>query len=92
MSTARFIEVITVDDLEDHARDVLQRIRDERQSIDVADGDVIIARIAPVPPQNDRKTRDEWWQEVQRLGEEISRHWPEGVSAEEAISEQRRDL
>jgi antitoxin (DNA-binding transcriptional repressor) of toxin-antitoxin stability system len=92
MSDAKTIEVISIGDLGEHARDVLQRIRDSRETIDVVDGEQVIARITPVQTQSERKTRDEWWQEVMRLGEEISKHWPEGVSAEEAISEQRREL
>lgn len=33
-----------------------------------------------------------WWAEHDRLVEEIGAHWPEGVSAVDAIREQRREL
>jgi len=39
-----------------------------------------------------RRASQEAWERMDRLAEEISAAWPEGVSAVEAIREQRREL
>jgi len=52
-----------------------------------------IARLVPI--QATAESEDDWrsvWAEMDRLAEEISAHWPEGVSAADAVAEGRSRL
>jgi antitoxin (DNA-binding transcriptional repressor) of toxin-antitoxin stability system len=53
------VTAIDVRELETHARDVLRRVKDGGEVIDVADGDMVIARIVPVAAPFDRKQLEE---------------------------------
>ncbi len=86
------LTTISIRELHEHTKDVLQRIREEGQTVDVLDGDAVIARISPVAVEDERLSDEEWWAEFKRLGEEISRRLPAGTSAVEAVAEQRREL
>jgi antitoxin (DNA-binding transcriptional repressor) of toxin-antitoxin stability system len=92
MSVKQAASAIDVEELEEHTRDVLRRVREGGEVIDVADGEVVIARLVPVKVPVDRQALEEWWAEVDELAEEIGKYWPEGVSAAEAVAEQRREL
>jgi antitoxin (DNA-binding transcriptional repressor) of toxin-antitoxin stability system len=39
-----------------------------------------------------RRAIDEWLARVEKTAAEIGKHWPPGVSAAEAVAEQRRKL
>jgi antitoxin (DNA-binding transcriptional repressor) of toxin-antitoxin stability system len=92
VKSKQVVTAIDVRELEEHARDVLRRVKDGGEVFDVADGDAVIARIVPVAAPFDRKQLEEWWERHDELAEEISRHWPEGVSAADAIADVRREL
>ena len=86
------VSAIGVRELEEHTREVLRRVREGGEIIEVADSDGVIARIVPVKAVGDVEAFDDWWEQIDHLAEEISKHWPEGVSAAEAVAEQRREL
>jgi antitoxin (DNA-binding transcriptional repressor) of toxin-antitoxin stability system len=92
MATKRAVGAVGVRELEEQTRDVLRRVRDGGETIDVIDRGVVIARIVPSPPPVDPETLKHIWERRHRLAEEISRHWPEGVSAADAVAEGRREL
>lgn len=83
---------IDVEDLKEHTSDVLRRVRDGGEVLEVIDHGTIIAMIVPAPsrvsPENRSTFRHEWTE----LSREIGRRWPKGVSAVDAIREQRREI
>lgn len=81
---------VGVRELKLHASEILRRVREENKSFDVTYRGRIVARI--VPAREGRKNFDEaaFWRDVDELAEEIEIHWPKGVTAAEAIAEQRR--
>jgi antitoxin (DNA-binding transcriptional repressor) of toxin-antitoxin stability system len=79
--------------LEGRIAEILRRLREEGEPIDITDQGRLIARLVPAaPPRPSREDIEAWWAEHDRLAEEIGRDWPEGVSAVEAVREQRREL
>jgi len=91
MSATQAIHAIDIEELKVHTRDVLRRVREGGEVIDVADGGVVLARLVPVPPA-DAATREVIRERRRQLIEDIGRVWPEGVSAADAIADVRREL
>ncbi len=87
---------IAAHDLHERTAEILKRLREDGEPIDITDQGRVVARLVPVEPlERPRPTREEleaWWARMDALAEEISRDWPEGVSAVEAVREQRREL
>jgi prevent-host-death family protein len=81
---------IGVRELKLHASDILRRVREDNESFEVTYRGHVVARL--VPAREGRKNFDEaaFWRDVDELAEEIGAHWPEGVTAAEAVAEQRR--
>ena len=78
--------------IEERIAEILRRLREEGEPFDITDQGRVVARL--VPAERPRPTREEieaWWAEHDRLAEEIGEDWPEGVSAVEAVREQRRE-
>ncbi len=94
------MKTISARDLEDHPADVLRQVRDERAEFEVVDAGHVVARIMPAdeaeatPPAEagSDQSLDEFWAEWDRASRYISERWPKGVSAVDAVREQRRDL
>jgi antitoxin (DNA-binding transcriptional repressor) of toxin-antitoxin stability system len=86
------VAAIGIRELEEQTREVLRRVREDGETVDVIDGATVIARIVPVKSTVDPQALEERWNQVDRLAEEIDRSWPDGVSAAEAVAEQRREL
>jgi antitoxin (DNA-binding transcriptional repressor) of toxin-antitoxin stability system len=92
MSVKRAIHAIIIEELERHTRDVLQRLREAGKIVDLMDGDEVIAQLVPMTREVDRAALAEWRKRHEELVLEIDKHWPEGVSAADAIADVRRDL
>ena len=80
---------IGVRDLKAHASEVLRRVEEDREVIEVTRRGAVIARLVPVPRRVDPERMKRIWEEEDRLAEEIARYWPAGVSAADAIAEDR---
>lgn len=72
--------------------EILRRVRENRASVDVTYHGQVVARIVPVPQSPDEKALKRFWERRDRLGEEVGKHWPKGVSAVDAIREGRQEL
>lgn len=78
--------------LKEKTSEIMRRVREDREPYEVTYHGRAIARIVPVengPPQT---SLEDFWKEWDELGEALSTEWPEGVSAVEAVREQRREL
>ena len=84
---------IGVRELKAHTSRILRRVRDQGETVDVTHRGRVIARLVPAErPQPTPEELAAFWEEWDRVGAEISKGWPEGVSAVEAVREQRREL
>ena len=72
--------------------DVLRRVRERGEEIDVTHRGSVVARIVPVGPVHARRRSAAAWAEFDRVAREIGRRWPRGVSAVRAVREGRRRL
>lgn len=84
---------IGVRELKEHTSEVLRRVREDKATYQITYRGRIIAELAPTS-YADRENED-WdsiWAEMDELAAEISKKWPRGVSAVDAVREQRREL
>ncbi len=94
------MSTIGINDLRNDIDSILHRVTDEGETIEIEKDGHVVAQLAPVNPsattaehtgEDDLMAQHEAvWAELRRIGEELSKSWPEGVSAVDAIREQRR--
>ena len=76
--------------------DILRRVREGGEAVDVTLRGRVIARIVPVATDRraDRAARTRRsravWTDLDKLAVEIAARWPKGVTAARAVSEDRR--
>ena len=86
------ITLITAHELHEQTQAILRRVREQGETIEVVDQGTIVARLVPPEPRDvELEQLATIWAERDRLAEEIGKHWPEGVSAVEAVRDVRRD-
>lgn len=84
---------VGIRELKAHASEILRDVRERGETVELTLHGRPIARLVPIQPEGENE--DDWrsvWAEMDRLAEEISAHWPEGVSAADAIAEDRSRL
>lgn len=87
------VAVIDVSELEQQTRNVLRRVRESGEAFDVLEDGRVLARLVPAPPVVDEATRHAIIERRRKLIEDIGMAWPkDGMSAAEAVAEQRREL
>ena len=83
-----------VKELEASIHEVLGEV-EGGQTIDITRQGKVVARMTPVqqaPQSHLRRDENEAWAKLNTLIDEISDDWPEGVSAQDAINDVRREL
>jgi antitoxin (DNA-binding transcriptional repressor) of toxin-antitoxin stability system len=83
------MSAVGVLELKEQTDEIVRRVREDKESIDVTYQGEVVARLVPIPRPVDLETLSRLWEEEDRLAEEISKYWPEGVSAADAIAEDR---
>jgi len=84
---------VGIRELKEQASAILRKLREDKETITITYRCRPVA--LPVPIEHTEKDESLWeatWAEMDELAQEIGRYWPEGGSAAEAISEQRREL
>ncbi len=85
------MENVTARELKQHTGMILREVREHGKELVITYRGVPVARLVPTRSgETAERVLESVWMEMDRLAEEIGRKWPEGVSAEEAVSEQRR--
>jgi prevent-host-death family protein len=86
-------------ELKAHLGEVLRQVRERQEVYAVTHRGRTIARLIPealarAPLDSDSQAPDfeTLWSEMDQLAAEIGQEWPEGVSAAQAVSEDRREL
>ena len=85
---------VGVRELKQHTTQILRRVREQGETIDVTYQGQVVARLVPVRrSQPDRSEANaDVWADLDRLAEEIGARWPSGVSAADAVREAWREL
>lgn len=72
--------------------EVLRQVEEEGQAIEVTRGGQAVARLVPVQSRTHNvEAVRQALVELDLLAAEIGKHWPEGVSAEDAVTDVRGD-
>ena len=86
---------IGVRELKEQTSRVLREVRESGEIFEVTNRGRVIARLVPAghrPPVAEQEKVAAVWADMDQLAAEIAAHWPKGVSAVEAVREQRREL
>ena len=86
------METIGVGELKECACEIVRRVRDDGEAFEVSYRGLVFARLVPVTQpetKNDLSSFSASWEE---LAKAIGSHWPDGVSAVDAVREGRREL
>lgn len=86
------MQQVGIRELREQASQILRRVREDGEAFEVTYHGRVVARIVPTLQVERELTVEEWLEGWDRLAEEISAVWPPGVSAVEAVREQRREL
>ena len=84
---------IGVRELKEHASNILRRVREDGETVIITYRGKAVARISPMEDLEAKKARvEEVLRKMEELSKEISKDWPKGLSAVDAVREQRREL
>jgi prevent-host-death family protein len=87
------VSSVGVRELRKHTGEILRRVRENNEEIQVTYHGRVIARLLPMAPPRPAPTDlSALWSDLDRLAAEIGTRWPAGVTAAEAVSEGRREL
>ena len=82
---------IGIRELKQQASDIIRRVKEDKEdkeTITITRRGKAVAKLVPIEGMTTEA--EAVWAEMDELARDISRHWPEGVSAVDAVSEQRR--
>lgn len=71
---------------------VVMAVHDTNEEIDVTYRGEVVAKIVPVQRRPSLEEVRAAWQRHREIAHEISKDWPEGVSAADVIKDVRREL
>jgi prevent-host-death family protein len=85
--------VVGIRELKARASQVIRRVRERGEEIEVTHHGKVVARLVPVSRSTVRnRTSASAWSTLDRVAREIAATWPKGHSATAAVREGRRDL
>jgi|GEM_PF-2126816 len=86
------VKSIGVRELKSNPGKVLGMVRDSKEAIDATIRGEIVFRITPIRAKSTAEEHAEVWKRHEEVSLDISRNWPKGVTAEDAINDIRREL
>ena len=81
---------VSIKELSDHTSEIARRVREERETIELTFRGEVFAEIVPVAPKEWDVSLEERLERRRKMAEELAEYWPAGVSAADAIAEDRR--
>ncbi len=79
------MRTVGVRDLKEHAGEILRRVREEGEEVEITYRGHTVARLIPVPEETEG---DAHWCELDRLIQEIAEPWPDEVILPESAEEE----
>jgi prevent-host-death family protein len=89
------VESVSVRELKAHTSRILRELQERGQPVTVTNRGRVVARLVPerrIMTDVERAKMAAVLADMDELAAEIGAHWPEGVSAVDAVREQRREL
>ena len=87
------MKTVGVRELKQKTTQVLRRVRENKEQIQITYRGEVVALLVPVPSARRRSQSaagEAVWADLDQLAAEIGAHWPKGLSAVEAIRQDRR--
>ncbi len=81
-----------VRELKEHTSEALRYVLEKKEAVTITRRGKVIAKLVPIEDESIWKESKKVLEEMDELAKEIGKHWPAGVSAAEAVKEQRREL
>ena len=80
-------------ELKQHASEILRRVKENNESITITNRGRAVARLVPLrDAESIRADAQSVLADMDDLAREIDARWPAGVTASQALDEQRREL
>ena len=84
---------VGIRELKTQASDIIRRVRENNESYVVTYRGKPVAKLEPLAdPEEKRYRAREVLAEMDRIAEEVSKYWPDGLSAADAVAADRREL
>ena len=84
---------VGIRELKTQASDIIRRVRDDNETFVVTYRGRPVAKLEPLEdPETTRYRTREVLAEMDRIAETVTKYWPSGVSAVDAVSQDRREL
>jgi prevent-host-death family protein len=83
---------VGIRELKTRTSQVIRRVREGRETIDITYHGEIVARVVPASRSSSRTRTPAAWSTIDRVAKEIGARWPTGRSAAAAVREGRRGL
>jgi prevent-host-death family protein len=84
------MQTVGIRELKQRTSEIVRGVEESGQEVRVTRHGQVVARILPVPTAGMRARARDVWAEMDRLAEQVTRRWPQGVDAAKAVAEQRR--
>lgn len=88
------MQAVGIRQLKQQTSEILRRVREDGETIEVTHRGRVVARLVPAGPPSSASAAEfsRIWADMDQLAAEIGARWPAGLSAADAVSEDRREL
>lgn len=83
---------VGIRELKTHTSEIMRRVRERGEVIDITFHGQVVARLVPAPPVSAPEETAAILADLDQLAAEISAAWPKDVSAPAAVRDARREL
>ncbi len=81
---------VGIRELKQQASELIRKVREEGAEVQITYHGKVVALLVPVAPAAQGKQEANAWMDIDHLAAEIGARWPKGLSASQAIEEDRR--
>ena len=84
---------VGIRELKERTSQILRRVREQGQEYQITYHGRVIAHLVPASaPRSTQANPSAVWTDLDRLAAEIGDHWPSGITAVQAVREERREI
>jgi len=80
---------VGIRELKQHASELIRKVREQGSPVQITYHGNVVAMLIPVGQAGNADEEKRAWAELDELAAQIGQRWPLGVSAQEAIDEDR---
>ncbi len=81
---------VGIRELKQQASELIRMVRETGTEVQITYHGKVVALLVPVEPAEQTEQEIQAWMDIDHLSAEIGARWPKGVSASQAIGEDRR--